>query len=491
MISGAAVTTPYDIVRYPSWPVPETHPAALAVFAALFGLPFVAHRCCRVLEIGCGEGVNLMSMAVTAPQAEFVGLDLAESAIARGRETARAAGLGNVTLLARDLLASADDLGRFDFIVAHGLYAWVPQPVRAAVMRLVGRSLSPHGLAFVSYNAYPGCRLREVLRDLLLDATRGLADPGETIGVAHAALRRQIGLWSENDPFQHALTIEARDMLKRPPELLFHDELGTTYAPQLLGTVVEAARAEGLDYVCDTSPELIVEALWRSEKFESAMSLTGGDWMRFEQLADFTDLRRFRRSIFCRAGQAIDRRAVDERLEGLFASAEITLLKQEPGGPEGFTFRTATGAELTTRDPGFADLLARLGLAHPVSLSLEGIGGYPELARAILHLFVSGVVTLSTGPSPFVLTPGERPQASPLACVQAAQGETHLASLCHRPVHMLDPGTRAFVALMDGTRTREELAAAMGDYLGSRQENVAARMPEALAEMARLGLIMA
>jgi SAM-dependent methyltransferase len=487
---GRTVTTAYDLVRYPSWPIPETHPASLAVFAALYGLPFVPPQKCRVLEIGCGEGVNLMSMAVTASQAEFVGIDLAERPIATGRETARVAGLGNVTLQAQDLLATGPDLGQFDYIVAHGLYAWVPEPVRAAVMRLIGRSLCPDGLAFVSYNAYPGCRLREVLRDLLLDATRGVEEPAERLATAHAALRRQIGLWSEADPFKHALMIEAQNMLKRPPELLFHDELGGAYAPQLLGTIVEAARAEDLDYLCDTTPELNAEALFPSETFESVVPFTGGDWMRFEQLTDFTDMRRFRRSIFCRSGRAIDRRAVPERLEGLWASAEIELLRQEPGGPDGFVLRAVNGAELSVRDSSLADILVKLGLAFPMSLPLEGIAGFPELARALLHLFVSGIVTLSAGPSGFVLTPGERPVASALARAQAARGETHLASLRHKPVHLMDAGTRAFVALMDGSRTRGELAAAMADQPGMTADKVAARMPEALAEMARLGLMM-
>ncbi len=484
------MTTAYDLVRYPSWPIPETHPAALAVFAALYGLSFVPHYGCRVLEIGCGEGVNLMSMAVTTPGSEFVGIDLAETAIAQGRATARAAGLGNVTLVAQDLLRATTDLGRFDYIVAHGFYAWVPEPVRLAMMRLVGRSLGPDGLAFVSYNARPGCRLREALRDILLDATQGLEDPSEKLEAAHAALRRQIGLWSEADPFQHALAIEARDMLKRPPALLFHDELGGTYAPQLLGAVVEAARAEGLEYLCDATPELNAEALWPSETFEKALPSTGGDWARFEQISDFADMRRFRRSIFCRADRGIDRGFAPERLDGLFASAEIALVKQEGEERDGFLLRAGNGAELTTRDPAFAELLAKLGLAFPMSLSLEGIGTYPELARGLLHLFVSGIVTLSTAPSGFVLTPGERPLASPLARTQAAQGETHLASLRHKPVHLTDAGARAFVALMDGTRTRAELARAMADQPGVTEEKAAARLPEGLAEMARLGLMM-
>jgi tRNA G46 methylase TrmB len=80
----------YDVVRYPNWPVPETHPATLGAFGALFGRSFAPFHACRVLEIGCGEGVNLMSMAVGAPASEFVGIDVAEAPVARGSSVAQA-----------------------------------------------------------------------------------------------------------------------------------------------------------------------------------------------------------------------------------------------------------------------------------------------------------------------------------------------------------------------------------------------------------------
>lgn len=131
----------YDRVRYPSRAFAVLHPTAIGVFAALFGRPFAPFARSRILEIGCGEGVNLINMAVGAPQAEFVGVDLAEQAVTRARLTAQACGCTNIGFHARDLVDLDASFGRFDYIIAHGVYAWVPERVRHALFRVVGERL--------------------------------------------------------------------------------------------------------------------------------------------------------------------------------------------------------------------------------------------------------------------------------------------------------------------------------------------------------------
>src|SRR5271166_641825 len=238
----AQMTNAYDLVRYPNWPVSETHPAMLGAFAVLFGRRAAPVSACRVLEIGCGEGVNLMSMAVGLPKSEFVGLDLAEAPIGLGRTMARVASLDNVSLFARDVKDGSAALGQFDYVIAHGIYAWVPAAVREALMRLAAQRLSPDGLFLVSYNVRPGCRLRQALRDLMREAAQGLENPAEKTEAARNALARFIEIWSPKDAFQNALIEEARDALKRPPSLIYHDELGDVYEPQFLADVVASAR---------------------------------------------------------------------------------------------------------------------------------------------------------------------------------------------------------------------------------------------------------
>jgi tRNA G46 methylase TrmB len=67
--------TAYDEVLYPSYTHNQTHPDRLATIATLFGLTPAPVERCRVLELGCGNGSNLVPMAYGLPGSEFVGID--------------------------------------------------------------------------------------------------------------------------------------------------------------------------------------------------------------------------------------------------------------------------------------------------------------------------------------------------------------------------------------------------------------------------------
>jgi SAM-dependent methyltransferase len=483
------VANAYDLVRYPNIPLSRTHPAALGVFAALFGRPFAPFAACRVLEIGCGEGVNLLNMALGAPASEFVGVDLAEQPIALARKAALAMGLANARFHVQDIVEMGGELGSFDYIIAHGVYAWVPPSVREALMRVAGALLRPEGVAFISYNAFPGAAIRQVLRDLLLGATQQIDDPSEKLRIARAVLAYQIENGAQAEPLQQAMVAAARKMLERPPEVLFHDELTECFAPQWLSDVVAAARAAGLDYLCDAQPALSAEALFPTQKFAAARAFTDGDWARFEQIEDFSVMRAFRHSIFCRGGP-IDRRLEARRLRGLWASGQLQAVEAKSEAADAFAFRAGASANITTNDANLARFLARVGAAFPSALALDEAADDPDLAVQILRLFVAKVLRLSAAAFSFTLTPGDRPMVSPLARFQAERGEKTLASLRHGSIEIEDSATRLFVALLDGTRTRDDLARELAARTGVTPQAALTQVSAALEQMARLGLMM-
>src|SRR5580658_10025377 len=182
------MTTDYDVLPYPTKPRPQTHVERLAAVGKLFGMAPAPVEHCRVLEIGCGAGGNLIPMAYALPGSTFAGVDLAASAIAEAQQLAGELELRNLALHARDLREIGDDWGEFDYIVAHGLYSWVPPEVREGLLAVCRARMAPEGIAFLSYNAYPGGHMRQMLREMMLHRTRYAANAREKVAQARQFL---------------------------------------------------------------------------------------------------------------------------------------------------------------------------------------------------------------------------------------------------------------------------------------------------------------
>src|SRR5690348_18083107 len=71
--------TPSDRYRYTSNAFAQSHPARLATVAAAFGIASAPATGCRVLELGCGDGSNLIPLAFYLPDSTCVGVDLART----------------------------------------------------------------------------------------------------------------------------------------------------------------------------------------------------------------------------------------------------------------------------------------------------------------------------------------------------------------------------------------------------------------------------
>ena len=77
-MTDAAATNAYDVMAYPSGVFATTHPDHLATIARLHGLNPPPPETARVLEIGGGDGMNLIAMAAAYPDARFRSFDLAD-----------------------------------------------------------------------------------------------------------------------------------------------------------------------------------------------------------------------------------------------------------------------------------------------------------------------------------------------------------------------------------------------------------------------------
>jgi hypothetical protein len=156
---GAASADRYVTdVSYIASFIPELAPEWLDLVAVVSGFaPPARDRGFAWCELGCGQGIAPAVFAASHPDGMFHGIDAMPGHIARGRQIAAQAGLANLEFHALDF-ASALDLAvpKFQYIVAHGVYAWVDDAATAALRRFVERHLAPGGLFYVSYNSMPG-----------------------------------------------------------------------------------------------------------------------------------------------------------------------------------------------------------------------------------------------------------------------------------------------------------------------------------------------
>ncbi|MGC4114769.1 MAG: class I SAM-dependent methyltransferase [Myxococcales bacterium] len=244
------MTRSYDQLPYDGFPVPQSHPDTLAAVARLFGLSPADVPTCRVLELGCGTGANLLPMAAAFPRARFVGVDLSTVQIEQGQAEARAMGVSNLELVAADL-ARWEPQGPFDFVLAHGVFSWVSRPVQEALLALVQKSLAPHGVAFVSYSALPGDHPRQALREMLSWGARGVEDPRQKVARARelaAVLGRNL---PDRAPSAAALRKFVAEVGGMSDSYVLHDLLAETHEAFTLTRFVSRAQGHGLAYLGD------------------------------------------------------------------------------------------------------------------------------------------------------------------------------------------------------------------------------------------------
>ncbi len=484
--------TVFDAVPYPGLPFHQSHPDRLATIAALYGFPAAPPERCRVLELGCGDGGNLIPMAYVLPKSTFLGLDSAGSAIARGREQISALGLTNVTLEHVDLL-DATNLGSYDYVIAHGVYSWVPPSVQERVLAIASEVLAPNGIAYVSYNVLPGWHVRIAMRQMMLWPTRGSEDPIERIGQARG-LVRFLGEAAPPHPIFSAIVKDTLEHQKDEPDpFLLHDDLSEFNEPLLFTDFIERARRHGLKFLSEADYGDM--AAWNADSPGGRFLLKVGAQgvIEQQQYRDFLIFRRFRQTLLCHEDAPAARDPDPEVLRSLYVGASTRPKSEAPdvASDEPVRFASETGRDVTTPHPLSKAAFLELGAIWPrwVRVSdllaaararLSSAGGQPATAedetlvlRFLLDACGANVAHLRSTPCPFVTEISERPRASALARLQA-RANTGVTNLRHENVLLEDPLVRTFLGLLDGTRDRMTIASEMAAALRTKGPATAA-----------------
>ncbi|AGA33843.1 Methyltransferase [Thioalkalivibrio nitratireducens DSM 14787] len=464
----------YDEIPYESFPITETHPDRLAAIGQLFGLKAPDPRRARVLELGCAAGGNLLPVAWFLPESRCVGIELSREQALRGKSLAEAMDLNNLTLEHRDILDFPLAGEAFDYIVAHGVFSWVPENVREHILALCGSRLAPGGIAYISYNTLPGGRQRAMLRDMFLHHLRGRESPRERLSGARELLDF-LATPLEKTPAGHEwLQQELQYLRSARDSYLYHEYLEDRNDPLLFADFVAAASRHGLQYLADSQLHTLFPSTL-GPAAEQALSRFD-DLVCEQQYADFLRLRPFRQSLLCRSNDPLDR---DIDLDTLLSLPLYADLVPARNGPR---FRNAAGQEFRVDDPLTRAVLGVLAAATPRALTLteawpqavaslsakqraRATDGIPAtLASALFNLFVSGGVQVTRIGSEAwrreVPVGSSGPCASRLARTLAQRGEALIPTPRHQALE-LDRVSRRMVVLLDGTRNAPQIVDAL------------------------------
>jgi methyltransferase-like protein/SAM-dependent methyltransferase len=483
MKTPGGARSPYDEVLYPVTTFPQTHPIRLATVAFLRGMQPAPVRQCRVLELGCGAGSNIIGMAFQSPASEFIGLDLAKRPIASGQDFVKGLGLQNVTLHSMDICApDTNQLGRFDYVIAHGVYSWVPEPVRERILAICREMLNPQGVAYISYNAYPGNHLRDLVRGMIRFHTARFEDPIDKVGQARGLLKFLADSSPKVDYYIAAIRAQFERTLKYTDEAFFHDDLSEVNQPFYFHEFISAAERHGLQFLGEARANDLEPGKFTPQVKQRMNELAGAPEVVQEQYKDFIRGCAFRETLLCHREAEIAPDLLVERVPKLYASCDATL-KEDEEDPSGqpTLFRRKGGLEMQATHPLISAALKYLVSQWPAAVSFEALlsaarsattGDLVDeieiLANTLSSAYRIGFVELRINPPELTNRAGERPSVSKLARYQLERGEWAV-NQTHVLTKFPDSLSRKLVQLLDGTRDQETLRRDLLDFVQSGQ----------------------
>ena len=494
---------PYDSVAYPGRAFAQTHPDRLAVMAILLGMTPAPVEHCRVLELACGDGSNLIPMAYGLPKSEFCGVDLAAKPVARANAVIRRAGLGNIRIEQMDLHDLDDRLGKFDYVIAHGVYAWVPPDVQEKILSICCANLAAQGIAYVSYNTDPAGAVRQLLREMMqfhAARTPASADPVKAAKEFAAAI---LEIAEDGSAWKALLQHEFKLMFDRDDRVTFHDDLGACFTPVSFAEFAERAARHGLQILAEANVKSLLQPDIRPERLEALNQLAGNDSVAFQSYLDFATYRRFRQTLLCHANIPLRRDQILQQAEKLLIASPLKFTAEQPAGT--FHFANTRGhGTIQTNNPHLVRVLRRLEQIWPRAVPCPELldslpGSVPEsqqnnlrneLLQTLLGLAAPNLVELRAHEVRLAAGVSAQPTASLLARLQAEEG-SFITTLLHVHVELEDELGRRFLRLLDGTRTREALAEALApcDPPAAR-EAVLQSVDENLARFYRMALLI-
>ena len=458
----------YDVIPYESLPLSDAFPGKLAVLGRIFGIETADPAHCRILELGCAEGGNLIPLAWHNPNSTYVGIDLSAKQIETGQDTITKLGLHNITLVQADLLDLQHEYGEFDYIIAHGVYSWVPAVVRDKLLTICRDSLTANGLAYISYNINPGWRVRGALRDMLLHHVRGETEPRKRLEQAYQFIAVLNKAMRPGSALERYFKEELTYFKSAHPSYIYHEYLEIHNSPLQFGEFLSDIEQHDLRYVCDTDLYTMFSSAFEPEVENFLEGL--GSLEEQEQYMDFLRLRTLRQSLVCHRSVEPEYNIDLSCLDKFACYAELKPQKQVNLRRQNEDVFCAQEKRVSIYDPMMKATLMQLSEVHPDAIAIPelyavakarlqaaevhfGATEYAAWQQSIFNLVANNLIGLYPSGRHFPRTTAHL-QISPLARLQAATG--NITTVWHQNL-TLDAFAIRLVELLDGLRSMDEV----------------------------------
>ncbi|MBN2759626.1 MAG: methyltransferase regulatory domain-containing protein [Rhodobacteraceae bacterium] len=453
----------YDSLPYRSVAYAASSPENVAALARLFGQEPVSPDRARVLELGCASGGNILPLAIRFPNARFQGIDLSRGQVEQAQARIKALGLKNIEIRYGDIATETFDEAAFDYMIVHGVWSWIPEAAQDAVFAIARRSLVPGGLAYISYNTYPGWHMRQTVRDLCSYHAGVQGRPELRVARARWLLDK-LGAMRERGLYSDLFRQEAELNARQPDSYILGEFLADHNSPCYFHEFVSRAQTHGLAFLCEADLAASIPETQDTTTAKLIREIAGDSGLAIEQYMDFFTGRQFRRSILMRPATdgAVARGLALVQMSGLHMAANW---RPHPKDAGCWTFKSAKSqasptdqivfAALHTAAPGTVPVTDLMQALHRAGL----VRTEADAARALGDLFrlslLPGVELLAL-PRKVGRASDSKPEVCPLARLEAATGQDWLSSRRHAPV-AVQAGLRALVPQIDGTRDRVAL----------------------------------
>ena len=306
-------------------------PAHLRLACLNCSVPFPKKNPLRYLELGCGNGVSLNIHAAASPGL-YWGVDINPLHMMFAQKIATDAHLNtNLLQMSFSDLLTNNRISDFDVIAMHGVWSWISDAQRNAIVKLLKKKLARGGVFYISYNASPGRSSVVPLQHLLYLYSQSksgnlniLERVNSSIAFAKNLKRAGAIYFRANPKASKVLS----DLQEKNRSYLVHEYFNRTWKVSSFAETHQILKSAGLQFAASANLAEHYHDPNISQRGAALLASLEDPILR-ETARDFLRNQEFRQDIFVKPTKSTEKES-----RGLIVRARIMLLVHEVEIPE-------------------------------------------------------------------------------------------------------------------------------------------------------------